>query len=183
MPPNLTEEPEPRTLLLPLPRFHQPVRDPALPVVTDDRDPETGPPAPEPPTGTNLPGPSPSSDNATPPRVPNLEAPTPTRTFSRAGDPKTAGEVIAGLFALACGYAAWYFGRRRKTFRQPTAGEIAEISTPLGNLAARHLPTEFISKDLVDATHAAGAVHRYLIAGPLVTRDLEPIPTNLGDDQ
>jgi hypothetical protein len=180
--PNLTDTPEPRTLLLPLPGFRQPVQDPPLPEVTDDQGPETAPAPGPPPTSGPL-RPSPTSESPAPQRIPSLEAPTPTPTSSRAGDPKVAGEVLAGLFALACGYAAWFFGRRRMTFRQPTERQIDEISTPLGNLAARHLPTEFISKDLVDATHAAGAVHRYLIAGPMVTRDLEPIPTNLGDDQ
>lgn len=180
--PNLTDDPEPRTLLFPLPRFRQPVRDPELPAVeTDGPDLQTAP-HPGPPTPSSPPAPNLSTDSDTSARVPNLEPPTPTRTSSRAGDPKVAGEVIAGLFALACGYAAWFFGRRRMTFRQPTPGEVDAIAHPLGSLAARHLPTEFISKDLVDATHAAGAVHRYLIAGPLVTRDLEPIPTNLGDD-
>lgn len=181
--PNLTQDPEPRTLLSPLPRFRQLQQDPPLPVVTADPDQATETPAPGPETTTDPQGPSPSIDATPSPRVPSLEAPTPTRTSSRAGDPKVAGEVIAGLFALACGYAAWFFGRRRMSFRQPTPPQVDAIATPLGNLAARHLPTEFISKDLVDATHAAGAVHRYLIAGPLVTRDLEPIPTNLGDDQ
>jgi len=180
--PNLTGDAEPRTLLFPLPSFRQPVQDPPLPEVTDDPGPETEPRR-EPPTPSGPLQPSPTSESPAPARIPSLEAPTPTRTFSRAGDPKVAGEVLAGLIALACGYAAWFFGRRRLTFRQPTGHQIDEVAIPLGNLAARHLPTEFISKDLVDATHAAGAVHRYLIDGPLVSRDLEPIPTNLGDDQ
>lgn len=178
--PNLTQDAEPRTLLLPLPRFRQPVRDPELPEVTDDQGPETGPPAPAPETSPSPRPPSPSTEAPASLRVPNLEAPTPTPTSSRAGDPKLAGEVIAGLFALVCGYAAWFCGRRRMAFRQPTPREVDDIAIPLGRLAARHLPTEVISKDLVDATHAAGAVHRYLTAGPLVTRDREP--SNLGDE-
>lgn len=183
--PNLTDDPAPATAptqLLPLPRFRQPSRDPALPEVTDDQEPVTVPPATDPRPTRGPQPPSPPAESPTSPRVPSLEAPTPTATSSRAGDPKVAGEVIAGLIALACGYAAWFFGRRRRTFRQPTVHEIDDIANPLGSLAARHLPTEFISKDLVDATHAAGAVHRYLIDGPLVTRDDEPLPT-LGDPQ
>lgn len=180
--PNLTDDPVPATRLLPLPKFRQPPPpDPELPAVTDDRDPGTEPPAP--PTSRGPLPASPLLDSTTPPRVPSLEAPTPTRTSSRAGDPKVAGEVIAGLLALACGYAAWFFGRRRRSFRQPTGAQIDNIAVPLGNLAARHLPTEFISKDLVDATNAAGAVHRYLIDGPLVTRDNEPLPAQVGDQQ
>jgi hypothetical protein len=181
--PNLTDDPAPATQLLPLPRFRQPPPpDPDLPEVTDDPDPVTEPPATARPTSRGPLPPSPLLDSTTPPRVPSLEAPTPTPTYSRAGDPKVAGEVVAGLIALACGYAAWFFGRRRRAFRQPTSGQIDDIAKPLGNLAARHLPAEFISKDLVDATHAAGAVHRYLIDGPLVTRDDEPLP-DFGDAQ
>jgi hypothetical protein len=183
--PNLTDDPAPATaptLLLPLPGFRQPIRDPELPAVTDDPVPATDRPQAPSPSSRNPLQPSPSTESDTSPRVPSLEAPTPTATSSRAGDPKVAGEVIAGIFALACGYAAWWFGRRRRSFRQPTAAQVTDIATPLGNLAARHLPTEFISKDLVDATHAAGALHRYLIDGPLVVRDLEPIP-DLGEPQ
>lgn len=184
--PNLTDDPAPATaptLLMPLPRFRQPrPPDPDLPEVTAGPDPATEPPATEPPP---MRGPlplSPPSESTTQPRVPSLEAPTRTPTSSRAGDPKVAAQVVAGLIALACGIAFTVFGRRRLHFRQPTRGQADDIATPLGNLAARHLPTEFISKDLVDATAAAGAVHAYLLDGPLLTRNLEPLP-DLGDPQ
>lgn len=183
--PNLSPEAEPRTVIMPLPRFTQPLRDPDLPEVeTDDQGPETEPSRP-PATATETPSsprPPTASTAGTPgDRVPSLEAPTPTRTFSRAGDPKTAAEVIAGLLSLALGAAAWWAARRRLSFRQPTPSQLTDITTPLGNLAARHLPTEVINRDLVDATHAAGAMHRYLTDGPLLAREPEPLPR--GDDE
>lgn len=186
--PNLSPDAEPRTVLTPLPRFTQPLRDPDLPEVeTGDPDPATEPARP-PATATatettpSNPRPPTASTDPTPGgRVPSLEAPTPTRTFSRAGDPKTAAEVIAGLLSLALGAAAWWAARRRLQFRQPTPGQLTDVATPLGNLAARHLPTEVINRDLVDATHAAGAMHRYLTDGPLLTRAPEPLPR--GDDE
>jgi hypothetical protein len=84
--------------------------------------------------------------------------------------------VFAGLIAIACLWAYTLFGRRRLHFRQPTPGQVDDVATPLGNIAARYLPTEVIGRDLVDATHAAAGIHRYVIDGPLITRYNEPLP-------
>lgn len=172
MPLNL-EEPAHR-LSLPLPRFRQPLTDPDLPAVTADPDPTTtAEPSPEPGQPSIRPS-RPSTDPPSPtvPRVAAL-APTPT---SSAGDPKIAAQVVAGLLALACGIAYGLFARRGRHFRQPSTRQITDIADPVGAILARHLPTEFISKDLVDATAAAGATHAYLVDGPLVTRIAEPMP-------
>jgi hypothetical protein len=182
MPPNLSDAPDARLPLLsiPLPRFRQPrPPDPALPEVeTDGPGPatEASPPSPDhlqQPTPT--PGPLPPLDLSP-------ERPAPTRTFS-AGDLKVAGEVVAGILALVCGYAAWFAGRRARVFRQPTQTQLDNVATPVGAIVARHVPTEFISRDLVDATRAAGAVHSYLIDGPLIERTPEPMPDFSEDPQ
>jgi hypothetical protein len=175
-----TEAPEilASPLSLPLPRFRQPIRDPDLPEATGDpgpetahpRGPETAPPADSRPD-------SPDGSPAPPP-VLSPEAPARTRTSS-AGDAKVASQVVAGLVALACGIAYGLFGRRGLHFRQPTERQIDDFAVPLGAILARHLPTEVISRDLVDATAAAGAAHRYTLDGPLVTRYAEPIPEDL----
>lgn len=179
--PNLTDDPAPATgtVLLPLPGFRQPrPPDPPLPEVTDDPAPATEPPANDRPT-TSGPLPPPPPADPLPPIDPSRE-PAPTRTFS-AGDIKVAGEVVAGLIALVCGYAAWFLGRRRIAFRQPTTEQLQNVAQPVGAIVARHVPTEFISRDLVDGTRAAGALHAYLTDGPLTYREPEPIP--IGDDQ
>lgn len=176
MPPNLSDAADARLPLLtvPLPRFRQPrPPDPALPPV------ETGDPGPAtepgPPDSPDLPRPQiPIPD--LPPRLDlSPERPAPTRTFS-AGDLKVAGEVVAGILALLCGYAAWFAGRRGRAFRQPTQLQLDNVATPVGAIVARHVPTEFISRDLVDGTRAAGAIHSYLIDGPLIERMPEPLP-------
>lgn len=170
----LQTDPEAPPLSIPLPAFRRPISDPDLPEVgTADLQPAT-PETPSPgPQWPDSPGESP----ALPPALsPDRPAHTPT---SSAGDPKVAAQVIAGLVALACGIAFSVFGRRGLHFRQPTKLQVDNFSTPLGSILARHLPTEFISKDLVDATAAAGAAHQYVIDGPLVTRYSEPLPEDL----
>lgn len=177
---NLTGDARVSLLSIPLPHFRQPPPpDPELPLVeTDDPGPETGAspePAGRPRPPTLTPGPLPLRD-------PSPEPAAPTRTFS-AGDLKIAGEVVAGILALACGYAAWVLGRRGRHFRQPTQQQLDNVATPVGAIVARHVPTEFISKDLVDGTRAAGALHSYLIDGPLVERLPEPLPDFPEDPQ
>ena len=163
-------------LSLPLPRFRQPIEDPPLPEVTDDPAPATEPPRPGPATGPGPDSPPPSPDaRPAPPPVLN-PAPAARTGTSSAGDPKVAREVLAGLIALACGVVASLAARRGLRFRQPTPLQVDHVAHPLGDIVARHLPTEFISRDLVDATAAAGGVHRYLTDGPLLVRVDEPLP-------
>jgi hypothetical protein len=179
--PNLTEDPMPTTVLaFPLPRFgRQPIMDPDLPEVTDGPGPATEPnPAPESPDPLQ-----PSNPIPGPPLLPDPSPAPPARTrISSAGDPLLAAEVVAGLVALACGIAAGWLRRTGRYLRQPTPGQIDDVAGPVGRILARHLPTEIISKDLVDATRAAGAAHRYVIDGPLVERIAEPIPS-FGDNE
>jgi hypothetical protein len=172
--PPLLNDPVAPPLSLPLPAFRRPISDPDLP--------EVGTVDPPPATSAASPGPLPPSspgESPAPPPALNPDRPTPTRTSSAGSDPKVAREVVAGLIALACGIAFGLLGRRGLHFRQPTERQVDELATPLGSIIARHLPTEFISKDLVDATAAAGAAHRYVIDGPLVSRYAEPIPEDL----
>lgn len=168
-----TEE-SPR-LSLPLPRFRQPISDPPLPTVETD-EPSAGPlPTPESPTFDPQGPTSPESDPLPPP-VLSPDRRTRTGISSRAGDPKLAGEVLAGLIALACLWAYTVAGRRGLHFRQPTDRQVTDVSEPLGNIAARYLPTDVIGKDLIDVTHAAAGVHRYVMDGPLLTRIDQKIP-------
>lgn len=175
---SLTTETDP-TFAIPLPRFRQPHQDPALPEVEATDGPSSEQPPPASP-GPLLPS-SPDGEPLPPP-VLSPDPRTRTGTSSRAaGDPKIAGEVIAGLIAIGCMWAFTIFGRRRLHFRQPTTRQVEDVAVPLGNIAARYLPTEVIGKDLVDATHAAGAVHRYVMDGPLLTRYNEPLPEDPDD--
>jgi hypothetical protein len=170
---NQTIEP---TVAIPLPRFRQPISDPPLPEVESTA--TAGPSSDGLPPATSSP-PEQTSPEGDPPPPPVLSPDPRTRTgiSSRAaGDPKVAGEVIAGLIAIGCLWAFTLFGRRRLHFRQPTTRQVDDVATPLGNIAARYLPTEVIGRDLVDATHAAAGVHRYVIDGPLLTRYNEPLP-------
>lgn len=163
-------------LSLPLPAFRQPISDPELPEVTDGPGPETEPhpgPAPD-----SHPHPISPDESPAPPPALSPERPAPTRTSS-AGDARVASQVVAGLIALVCGVAWSAFARRNRLFRQPTEKQIDEFAGPVGAILARHLPTEIISRDLVDATAAAGAAHRYVIDGPLVARAPEPLPNDL----
>lgn len=164
---------EPPTLSLPLPRFRQPIVDPPLPTVeTDEPSPDLLPD----PASPDLPHPSSPESDDLPPPVLSPDPRTRTGISSRPGDPKLAGEVLAGLIALACLWAYTAFGRRGRHFRQPTTRQVDDVAQPLGNIAARYLPTDVIGKDLVDATRAAAGVHRYVMDGPLVTRLNEPLP-------
>lgn len=167
-------------LAIPLPRFRQPISDPPLPVVETEQEtagPSSGPhPAPE------SPGPLPPSsqdDSPAPPPVLSPDHPTRTGTSSRPGDPKLAGEVVAGLIALACGVAFTWFGRRGYAFRQPTERQVDDVALPVGRIIARHLPTDVIGPDFIDFTKAAGATHRYIVAEPLLTRFDQPLPEDL----
>lgn len=168
-----------RTISMPLPKFgRQPIRDPELPeVATDDpivTTPASGPPA----TPNHLQEPT-SPDAGLPPRPDPMPAPrAPIRTSS-AGDPKVGARVVAGLIALACGVAFTLFSRRGLVFRQPTRGQVDDIADPLGQIIARHLPTEIIGPDLLDGTAAAAAIHGYIIDGPLVERPDSPLPEDL----
>jgi hypothetical protein len=172
----MSSQTETPPVAIPLPRFRRPISDPPLPEV-DSPTATDGPSPDQPQTGPSSPQ-DPTSLDASPPPPPVL-SPGPrtlTGTSSRAGDPKVAGEVLAGLIALACLWAYTIAGRSRRHFRQPTQDQIDDVATPLGNIAARHLPTEFINRDLVDASRAVGAAHRYVIDGPLLTRYDEPLP-------
>lgn len=175
MNPNQTVVP-PGPLSIPLPRFRQPISDPPLPEVTEEGTGGPSPAGPPTPAPDHRPPTSPD-DGPLPPLVLSPDLHTRTGTFSRAGgDPKVAGEVVAGLIALACLWAFTLFGRRGYDFRQPTQHQVNDVATPLGAIAARYLPTEIITKDLVDATRAAAGTHRYVIDGPLLTRRNEPLP-------
>lgn len=160
--------PTEQLLALPLPRFRQPISDPPLPEVTGDPGPTTEPPASpstsSPRSGLDSPEPSPA-----PPPVLSPERPARTATSS-AGDPKVAYQVFAGLIAIGCLWAYTLFGRRGLHFRQPSQRQVDGIANPLGRLVARHLPTDVIGPDLIDATEAAAAAHHYIIDGPLITR-------------
>jgi len=175
--PPATEAPEvlASPLSLPLPRFRQPITDPDLPAVTDGPAPETAP-GPEPATAPPADSP-PSGPEASPAPPPVLSPDRPARTrTSSGGDPRIAAQVVAGLVALACGVAYSAFRRRGLAFRQPTERQIDDFASPVGSILARWLPTEVITRDLVDATAAAGAAHRYVIDGPLVARYDEALP-------
>lgn len=175
MPPatdSLTES----LLSIPLPRFRQPISDPDLPEVTASPDPETSQPETPSRPGPTSPDPSPA-----PPPIPSPDRPGRTRTFS-AGDAETAKRVVAGLLAILCGAAFTAFARRGRHFRQPTQRDVDGVSTPLGRIIARHLPIDIIGPDLVDATEAVAAGHTYVLAGRIVTRVQEPIPTTSLED-
>lgn len=167
---------EPATVEMPLPRFRRPISDPPLPEVESMGTAGPSSDGPQPETSSPL---EPSSPDGSPLPPPVLNPGPRTRTgiSSRAaGDPKVAGEVFAGLIAIGCLWAFTLFGRRRLHFRQPTERQVDDVARPLGNIAARYLPTEVIGRDLVDATHAAAGVHRYVMDGPLLTRYNEPLP-------
>jgi hypothetical protein len=167
-------EPTP-TLEIPLPRFRQPrPPDPELPEVDTTTDsPLSDLPGPESPN--RRPGPSPD-DDPLPPLELSPDHRTRTGISSRPGDPKVAREVFAGLIALFCGFAYAGLARRGLWFRQPTERQIDDVATPLGKILARHLPTDVIGPDFIDATHAAGAAHRYILDGPIVGRYDAPLP-------
>lgn len=161
-------------LRIPLPKFgRQPIDDP-LPANATLTPAETdGPPSGRhPPTST--PGPDPMDGPAgDPPRPPALSPGPPTRTgtYSRArGDAKTAGEVVAGLIGILCAVAFTWAGRRGWAFRQPTVEQIDSVAVPLGAIAARHLPTDAIAPDVIDATKAVKGAHLYVLDGPIFTR-------------
>jgi hypothetical protein len=159
----------PPVLAIPLPRFRQPISDPPLPEVTGDPAPTTETqPSPLPSSGRR---PGPDSPEVSPPPPPVLNPDHPARTrISSAGDARTAYKVVAGLVAMACGWAALALGRRGLHFRQPTNEQIDGFAQPIGAILARHLPIDVIGPDLIDATAAAGAAHRYVLAGPIVAR-------------
>lgn len=169
------------TVAIPLPRFRRPQSDPPLPEV--DNMATESPSSDEPPRETSdRPQPSSPDDDPAPPPVLSPGPLTRTGISSRsknAGDPKVAGEVFAGLIAIVCLWAYTVAGRRGRHFRQPTEPQVDDIARPLGRIAARYLPTELINDTLVDATHAAAGVHRYVIDGPLLTRYDQPIPEDL----
>lgn len=158
---------------IPLPRFGRQPKTDLLPegaTVEETADPSRGPlPDPESPNLPRDPT-DPDAGRALPP-VPSLEAPTPTRTSFRAGgDPKTAGEVIAGALGILCALAFTWAARRGRIFRQPTQRQLDDVSMPLGAIAARHLPTDMIGPDVIDATKAVKAAHSYVLDGPMFTR-------------
>jgi len=170
-------------LRIPLPKFgRQPIDDPlpdnatVTPAGTDEL-----PSSPHPAATPSSPGPMDDPD-AGPPRPPALSPGPPTRTgtSSRArGDAKTAGEVVAGLIGILCAVAFTWAGRRGWAFRQPTVEQIDSVAVPLGAIAARHLPTDAIAPDVIDATKAVKGVHLYVLDGPMFTR----YPTEpTGDD-
>lgn len=171
----------PFDVTIPLPRFgRQPIHDPALPEVEGETDDQTVTTPPDDP------GPTTSSRWATPPpdaAPPPLPDPSPERrahtATSSAGDPKVGARVVAGLIALACGVAFTLFSRRGLVFRQPTREQVDDVAGPVGAIIARHLPTDVIGPDLLDATAAAAAVHGYVIDGPLVVRPDSPLPEEI----
>lgn len=157
---------------IPLPSFLQPRPrlDPDLP----EQEPpaSTSGPSPE-QTEEHRPPISPADDLPAPP-LPSLEPPAATRTRTSAtGDPVAAGRVVAGLLVIVAGIAAGLLARTGRHLRQPTKQQVSEIADPIGRIAARHLPSEFIGRDLADVTEAAAATHAYVLddyAGPLVQR-------------
>lgn len=160
---------------IPLPRFRQPPGlDPDLP--------EVDPPAssPQPATPDSDPPSSPSTDDRPGSPLPSLEPPAATRTRTSAtGDPVAAGKVIGGILVIAAGIAAALLARSGRSLRQPTRRQVADVGDPLGRILARHIPAEFIGRDLADATEAAAAVHAYVLdeqSGPLVARIATAVP-------
>lgn len=172
----MTQAIKERALSIPLPRFgRQPI---------DDLLPDSAtltPPATDDPTSGHLPRetsshpPATDGPDASPPLPPAL-TPGPrtltgtSGTSSPRGDAKTAGEVVAGLIGILCAVAFTWAARRSWHFRQPTEPEIESVAVPLGKIAARHLPTDAIAPDLIDATRAVKGAHSYVLAGPIFTR-------------
>lgn len=170
MHPQTVEQP---TVLLPLPRFKQPLSDLPLPEETGDPTPTTPAPSTDSQWGPQQPD-SPDS-SPLPPLALSQEPRGHTRTYT-ASDFAQASRVLHGLIAIACGIAFAAFSRRGLLFRQPTRGEISEVTDPLGRVAARHLPMDLIGPDLMDLTEAAAAGHSYVLAGPIITRPDMPLP-------
>ncbi|GAA4699882.1 hypothetical protein [Phytohabitans rumicis] len=161
-----------------LPGFRPPASlrlDPPLPEATDD----PTAPATEP------------SRESLPDRPPRKLGGTGTHTrTSSAGDvPKpdaaATARVVAGLLGLvAAGVAGLVLWTRRRQLRRPTSEQLDDIAEPLAAIAMRHLPVEFLSKDLVDGLAAGSAVGAYLTDGPLLTHpDVDPgVPADLPTD-
>jgi hypothetical protein len=161
------------TVLLPLPAFRQPLRDLPLPEETGDPTSTTPGPSTDSPSGPLQPD---SPDGSPlPPLAPSPEPHGRTRTYT-ASDYAQASRVLHGLIAIACGIAFAAFSRRGLLFRQPTRGEISDVTDPLGRVAARHLPMDLIGPDLLDLTEAAAAGHSYVLAGPIIARPDMPLP-------
>jgi hypothetical protein len=152
------EEPATEGLSVPLPTFRQPP-DPEPPAT-----PTPEPPSPSGPAGDEPERPSPMPD-------PYFRTGTSTASTKRrggAGDPLQVARMLAGLLAMAAGATAAVLYRRGRQLRQPTPGQLDDISRPLGRLLVRLLPLEVIDASLVDVTEAAAATHAYVLDGPLV---------------
>lgn len=154
---------------VPLPAFRQPH------LHRLDSPPESSPES-TPPDETSTPdSPPPSSPTGDRPAPiessPGRPAAGRTRT-SGTGDPTAAGKALGGLLVIVLGALGAMLARSGRRLRQPTPRQVDDIALPLGAIAARHLPTELIGRDLADLTQAAAATHRYILdeSGPLVTR-------------
>lgn len=151
------------------PRFRRPPRDPtSLPL--DPAQPSPADPDPNPDSTPGL-GLGVDAGGAAPAR-------TRTGRSSAGSDPERLALAVAATAALigmaglaAAAVVRW---RRRGRLRQPTDGQARAIAVPLAAIAARHVPIDWLTDDLVDAVRASEAVGAYLRAGPLIEPDADP---------
>lgn len=154
---------------VPLPAFRQPH------LHRLDSPPESHEPSPDETTSPpDNPAPNETTDARPEPIESSPERPAARRTrTSGTGDPTAAGKAIGGLLVILAGALGALLARSGRHLRQPTPRQVDDIAGPLGAIAARHLPTEFLTADLLDVTTAAAATHRYVLdddAGPLLSR-------------
>ncbi len=162
-----------------LPRFTQPGRlrdDPPM----EPRAPAT-PASPAPVEAPDLPRAAPAAGELPEPLPPMTEyGATRTGTSSRTerADPKVAAELAAVVVVLVvAGFALLVRLRTggERTLRRPTDHQRARIAAPLGRIAARHVPAEALTNDVVDLVAAGAATGEYLDDGPLlVTAPVDP---------
>lgn len=85
------------------------------------------------------------------------------------GDPVVVAQTLAGLVVVVVGFLAVRLYGRGLVLREPTPAELDEITKPIGRIAVRYLPMDALNPDLLDATQAVAATHKYVRRGPLVT--------------
>jgi hypothetical protein len=159
-----------------IPTFAQP-RTPVLdpPLVEDENQPEPASPSVEgadvaPSRRLRLPGlrrAAADDDTRTGTSSPDSERPAPSKA-----EVKLTGELVAAVLGLAfLGGAALVRMRRGRRLRQPSRKHLNDMGAPLGRIAARHVPVEWLNEDLVDGLEFGSAVAVWANDGPLTVPD------------
>lgn len=153
---------------IPLPAFRQPPGLdgplPQVPATSPPASPESSPPDLRPPAMDEDSRPEILEPSSTP------SGPGRRTRISSAGERAAAAQLIHGLLIVISTAAAALLRRRGLVVRQPTGRQLDDVANPLGAIAARHLPMELISEDLLDAATATAAAHTYATDGPLIER-------------